>query len=254
MGHLIVKANSLIEAKYRLNLVEARLVLKLVSVIEQSDMDFKIYTFNVSELLHEFDMNTDNHKEIKNATYNLLKRAMKIKDPFAKRELQVAFLSSADYYEERGIVELCFDPKLKPYLLQLKANFTSYKFDNVKRFTRVYAIRFYELLKQYQKIGERKFNVNHLKEVLGISKDEYKQYSDLKKKVIVTAQEELQEKSDIRFDFREIKVGRKVNELFFSIKPNKVDYKTLDRKKVLKKQVRQLKRNDHKQQKAKTLF
>ncbi len=254
MSDLIVKANKLIEAKYKLNIVEARLILKLVSTIEKEDSDFKIYKFKVNELLNEFKMNKENYRDIKNSTYSLIKRAMKIKEHKSKRELQVGFLSSADYYDDKGILELCFDPKLKPYLLQLKESFTSYRLENVKRFNKVYAIRFYELMKQYQKIGTRRFSVSHLKDILGIGKDEYKQYSDFKKRVVLAAQEELLEKSDLRFEFKEIKKRKKVIELEFLILNNKIDYKSLDRKAELKKQAKKISKKEKQEKLDRPLF
>ncbi len=246
MGKLIVKSNKLIEAKYRLPLTEMRLVLKLASVIEREDEDFKDYTFQVGSLLNEFDIGNDNYNEIKKATSGLIERVLKIQEPDGL--LQISFLSSAKYIENKGTVKLCFDPKLKPYLMQLKENFTVYQFDNIKRLKRTYAIRFYELLKQYQTIGTRKFQLDELRDILGIGKEEYQRYNDFKRYAILPAQKELKAKTDISFEFKENKVKRKVTEIIFVIKSNKVDYKKLDRIKTLKKQAKSLARESPVQQ------
>ncbi len=243
MKDLIVKSNRLIEAHYRLNLTESRLVLKLISIIERDDQDFKSYKFKVYKLLEEFNMDRDDYNHIKEATKSLLKRVMVIKDFVTGDELQINFLSSA-LYKKEGTVELCFDPKLKPYLLQLKENFTSYRLEYVKRFKKVYAIRFYELLKQYQKIGRRRFRLSELRNFLVIPANEYKQYTDFKKRVILPAQEELREKSDIHFEYKEIRKSRRVEEIDFAIFANKIDYKTLDRRTELKKQAKKLRRKE----------
>ncbi len=239
MNDLVIKSNRLIEAQYKLNLTESRLILKLVSIIEKDDQDFKPYRFKVYRLLNEFNMDEDDYNHIKEATKSLLKRVMLIRDLETGDELQVSFLSSA-LYKKEGTVEICFDPKLKPYLLQLKENFTAYRLENVKRFKRVYAIRFYELLKQYQKIGKRKFRLFELRKILGISDNEYKQYTDFKKRVMLPAQEELNLKSDISFEFKETRRGKRVEEIEFAIHANKIDYKTLDRKITLRKQAKKL--------------
>jgi len=53
-----------------------------------------------------------------------------------------------------------------------------------------------------------------------IKDTEYKNYNDFKKKVILKAQKELLEKTDICFDFKEKKRARRVIGLFFFIKRN----------------------------------
>jgi hypothetical protein len=95
-----------------------------------------------------------------------------------------------------------------------------YDFKNVSNLPSPYYVRIYELLKQYEKIGERRFNVNELKEILGIQ-SEYKLYGHFKSKIIDKAQAKLAEHTDISFTYKEIKRGRAVEELVFHIKHNK---------------------------------
>lgn len=240
MSDLIVKSNNFIEAKYRLSLIEQRLVLKLASIIKKDDEDFKPYIFNVSDLLKEFNMHEKDYKYFKDTVLSLMKRVMKIRDFQEKTELYIAFLSSAKYYENEGTVKLCFDPELKPYMLQLKQNFTSYKFEDIRRLKSIYAIRFYELLIQYKTIKKRTFEYKHLRELLGIDKKEYPRYNNFKSRVILQAQKELQAKSNLYFTFKEIKKGRKVDKLEFTIITKNRDYEIMDRKNFLNKQARQL--------------
>jgi plasmid replication initiation protein len=54
-----------------------------------------------------------------------LEKVVEIQEP--GRLLQTHWVSSADYVDGTGMVNLTFDPLLKPYLLQLKGNFTSSK-------------------------------------------------------------------------------------------------------------------------------
>ena len=59
-----------------------------------------------------------------------------------------------------------------------------------------------------------------LRHFLNVSDDTYKLYADFKKKTIVVAQKELKEKTDICFEFEEIKIGRKIVEINFVILKN----------------------------------
>jgi hypothetical protein len=131
--------------------------------------------------------------------------------------LRISWLSSVEYFKGTGIIELCFDPKLKPYLLQLKKRFTTYRLKEVIQLKSSFSIRIYELLKQYVKIGERIFLLETLKASLGIGPTKYSLYGDFKKRVLLVAQSEVAEKTDISFEFKEIKEGRKVVKIKFII-------------------------------------
>lgn len=83
------------------------------------------------------------------------------------------------------------------------------------QFNSRYSCRIYELLKRFIKIGHRNLSIEELRNKLGIDCDKYKLYSDFKRKVILKAQKEINKKSDIQFDFQEVKKGRKVESLKF---------------------------------------
>ena len=215
---LIRKSNFLIEASYKLTLVEQRIVMILASMIRQEDDEFKKYQLNIKEFAGLLELkNKDEYSHVQTVTKKLLTRAFTIKQPGSL--LQIGWLSSAKYLDGQGVVELCFDPQLKPYLLQLKDRFTSYRLKNVIQLKSSFSIRIYELLKQYEKLGERTFFVDTLREYLGLEDSQYKLYGDFKRKIILVAQLELAEKTDLNFEFEEIKILRRVGKIRFIIKP-----------------------------------
>ena len=216
---LIVKSNTLIEASYRLTTQEQRIVLILASMVKPDDQDFHRYKIEVKEFNRLVGIeNEAGYTRTKETTKKLLERVLVIKNLTDKKELQIGWLASAEYYEGEGFVELEFSPKLKPYLLALKECFTQYQLKNVISLKRSYSIRIYEMLKQYEKIGERYFELDHLKYILGIQDGQYKLYGDFKRKIINPAVRELKNKTDIYFDFKEKKQARKVIGIYFFIK------------------------------------
>ena len=220
---LIVKSNNIIEAKYKLNVIEQKIILFLVSLIKKDEEIFKLWKINISELGNFLGIDKKNaYRELKKATYSMLDRKLRLKSK--NRELQLNWLASADYFDSEGFVELEISEKLKPFLLQLKKNFTKYNLKDVISLKSAYSIRIYELLKQYEKIGERYFELKDLKEKLGVN-NKYNLYKDFKRRVILPAQEELKTKTDIYFDFKEKKEVRKVVGMTFFIKKN-INYKT----------------------------
>ena len=140
----------------------------------------------------------------------LISRVLKFYNPETKTLLQAAWLSSAEYKHGQGTVSLCFDPKLKPLLLELKTHFTKYELEIIMQFKSQYSIRFFEFSKSYLglKKHEIQFTLKELWEILGLKKDEYKIFRDFKNYVLEPARTELLEKTGKSFTWKPIKQGR----------------------------------------------
>lgn len=200
--NLVVQHNKIIEARYRLSIGEQRLIKLLVSMIERDDEDFKKYQIRVVDLASLLDIKRkDFYAAVKLATKKLIGNVLTF--DIDGETFQASWLASAHYHKGNGVVDLQFAPLLKPFLLQLKQHFTSYELGNVIHLSHTHSIRVYELLKQYEKIGKRRFTIEQLKEVLMLDDGQYKLYKDFKKYVLITAQEELEEKTDIAFEMIE---------------------------------------------------
>jgi len=106
-------------------------------------------------------------------------------------------------------------------MLGLQEFYTSYKLVNILSLKSKYSIRLYEILKSnlYKKCIE--IEIEELKKMLYANEKSYNVYQNVKNKVIIQAQKELKNKTDISFDFTEIKTGRKVTSIKFYIKENK---------------------------------
>lgn len=223
--NLIVKSNNLIEANYRLSAGEQKILYKLITSIKKDDLDFKEYEFKVSEFLELLEINNPRkYKDVQKITYSLIGKRISIYNEELKKLTQVTWLAQAEYYEHQGMVKLAFAPALKPYLLQLKGNFTRFEVQNLMRLRSGYAMRLYELLYQYMTISNRTFKMEELRDKLGILEKEYKLYGDFKRKVILQAQKEINEKTDMYFEFEEIKgVRKKITGIKFLITHNTLD-------------------------------
>lgn len=213
---IVTQANELVESRYNLPLGEQRLVLTMISRIQPEDEDFKPYRIGVAEFAEFLGIAKDSaYAECKKITSKLLSRVLHIKEE--GRLLQIGWMSAAEYIDGSGMVNLSFDPQLKPYLLQLKSNFTSCKLTMLLSFKSQYTMRVYTLLKQYEKLKHREIELELLRDMLGIRKDQYNLYTDFKRNVLVSSQKELAKKSDLYFEFNEIKFGRRVGAIKFHI-------------------------------------
>lgn len=213
---IIVKSNHLIEAKYKLSMREQKIILYLISKIEKNDDDLKLYRISVKNFNEMMGLKgSPKYSEIREITTELLKKVLEVKQ--GKTIYSFHWLSLVAYNEQEGTIDMRFDPILKPYLLDLKRDFTKLNLKHILLLKSGNSIRIYELLKQYLNIRERTIKITDLKLFLGLDENGYQMYSDFKRKVIVPSMKEINEKTDISFDFKEIKEGRKVISLRFFI-------------------------------------
>lgn len=223
---LIKKSNDLVEARYRFDIWEMRVFSKMITMIETKDRDFKDYKIYLKEFIKDYALEGDknSYRHLREGAEKLMRKIVTIINktgdvPMKFQTPVVAGLRTTLFDEEGKFIEVSFHPEMKPYLMELKTRFLVYDVRNILRLPSTYSIRIYELLKQYEKIGERKFDVKELKEILGISR-EYKMYGHFKSRVIDKAQADLAEFTDIQFSYEEIKDGKAVEKLVFTIQPN----------------------------------
>ena len=214
--NLITKSNQLIEAAYKLNEIEQKIILTLISLVQPNDKEFQSYTFTIKDFIKLIGGNSNTrYKELEEITRNMLAKIYEIR--FEERLVQVQWLSQADYNYKKGTIELTLHKFLTPYLLELKKEFTSYHLKNVSKLKGHYSIRIYELLKQYERLQERTLTMEDLRHKLGATSI-YPAYGNFKQRVILPSQKQINKKSDITFEFQEIKQGRAVKEIKFFIK------------------------------------
>ncbi|MEL6255712.1 MAG: replication initiation protein [Bacteroidota bacterium] len=217
-GSLVVKGNQLINSRYTLSLAEMRIFLLILVQIGKNDQEFKRYRIRIRDYAEAIGSRSKSiHKELKNTVRNMLDRKLYIpKDKGGW--LQMNLIASGEYIPEDGILEIEITPKLRPYLLGLKDNFTTYDIKNVLSMQSFYSVRIYEMLKKEVYHGRGlDIRVEELREKLDIGQTQYKSYNLFKKRVILQAQKELLAKSDLSFEFDEIKEGRRVARIFFKI-------------------------------------
>ena len=225
---VVFKSNKLIEASYKLNLQEARIILLLASMIKRDDKDFNLVRIRVKDFVDFVGVKgKDIYKRVQKITDSLGDKSLIIKGENPKTgertRLKMQWLASSEYFHGNGYVELEFSQKLKPLLLQLRTRFTSYQLEYALKLRKSYSIRIYEIVRQWRVAKTRTFKIEELRELLGLDKGIYQQYNHFKERILKPAQKEISEKTDVSFDFTEIKKRRKVVKIRFDIKLKKID-------------------------------
>lgn len=211
----VTKSNALIEANYKLSTLEQKIILYLISQIHKDDDDFKMYRLPIQEFSEMLGYRgSPKYTELREITKNLMRKVLEIRE--GQKLKQLSWVSYVEYDERSGFVSLSFDPRLKPYLLQLKREFTTYRLKNVMELKSSYSIRMYELLKRWQYMKEVEIALDDLRMMVGAA-DKYHQYHNFKKRVLTPAKQEILEKTDIWFKYQEVRKKRKVMALRFYI-------------------------------------
>lgn len=211
----VVKANSLIEASYRLTLDEMRLLALTIGTMNPKS-DQQVFEFSVSEFVNQFpEVNADRaYTQIKSAIERISERWVKTEDE--RHVTKFRWVSSQTYFKKEGRFKIALTNEIMPYLTQLKGQFTQYQLNHISGFSSVHAIRLYELFTQYKRLGDRYISVEDLKKWLQLE-DKYDRYNNLNQRVLTPALSEINEKSDLFVEYEPIKKGRKVTGIEFSI-------------------------------------
>lgn len=220
---LVVQSNQLVESRYSLTVGEQRLVYAMISLISPDDVDFKPYVLKIQDLAFFLNIDLKNaYREADKITSRIMERVLHIPQKNGDL-LKVHWVSSA--LHKKGSVELQFNPKMKPYLLQLKERFTGSQLVIVNQFQSFYTIRIYNLLKQYRKIGYREIALVELRQILGIDDGKYSDFKQFRAWVLNQAKKEFETKmhggsfkSDLTFDLETIREGRKITRIKFIIR------------------------------------
>ena len=121
----------LIEAIYELTVIEQKTLMFLALQTNPEDNKSKKYQINLKEFAKLLQLkNQNDYSQIQESVTKLLTRVFTIETP--EVTVQIKWLSSVKYFIKQEILEVTFDPELRPFFLQLKEYFINYKFKNAK--------------------------------------------------------------------------------------------------------------------------
>ena len=219
---IVVKANELIQqSRFSLSVQQQKIVLYLISQIQAWDDDFKLYEFNIIDFCKMCGIDYDNGKNYAN-----LKDAVKIiadKSLWVTlengRETLLRWIEKPYIDKNNGTIQIRLDKDMKPFLLQLKKNFTRYELFWTLSFKSKYTIRLYELIKSVHykenEIYIKEFDLKELKRMMGA--EHYKTYQHFKERALLPAIAEINGYSDKNIEYDIIKRGRAISGIRFTI-------------------------------------
>ena len=220
--NIFVQANHFIQARYKepLSYWESVIFAKMCSLINPMDTDFQDYRVYIKDLIHVLDVTKTGrvYEDFIEAANRLRSREIVIKFPDENGKEMildtalitgVARLNAPDSKDDI-FVDLNIHPRLVPFLLELRTDFTQLDLRDYKHLHSGSTIRLYQILKSFWGRGNTspEIDIEQLKGMLGVA-GKYALYTNFKARVLEDARRRLLKGMRLAFSYEEKKeVGR----------------------------------------------
>ncbi|MBF8008681.1 replication initiation protein [Pseudomonas brenneri] len=217
----VTQSNRLVEASHTLTLNEKRLILAAASLIDPRKPLPKdgYLTIRADAFANVFGINVNNaYEALDDAANRLFERDIR---RYSKGKIveRMRWVFHVKYKEGQGCVELGFSPTVLPHLTMLNKEFTSYQLKQIGSLSSFYAIRLYELMSQFLKLGQRECTLDQLRQMFDLG-EKYQSVKDMRRWVLEPALKELNAGTDLVVQVEPRRQGRKIVGFSFTITKN----------------------------------
>ena len=223
-GNLVVKTNQLNLALQNLSLPEIRIIqLAIVDAREtntglSTDKPLRIDALRYAEMFETTRQN--GYKRMKDAEENLFNRRFSYIDERGKL-IKSRWIQQVTYLDDEGAIELVFTLAVVNGISRIDGAedfFTSYLLEQTASMDSIYSVRLYELLVQWVTAKNTPlFELDKFRNQLGVEDHEYKRMGNFKLRVLDLAVKEINEKSDIKVSYSQVKKGRTITGFKFKV-------------------------------------
>lgn len=223
----VTKSNELVNAVYRLTLVEAQLLHFCIawSREHQAGLDAnKPLRLRVSDFAERFGLSSSHaYQQAKDALEGLYKRDVTLyatdADSGLEEVIRTRWLTRYSYIDGAGVMSVIFSIDVMKHITRLEKAFTSYSLNEIAHFSSIYAVRLYELLMQFKDKGWRTISIDDLRAAFGVAPTQYKLVAQFKRNTVDVAVAQINELSEWKVSYQNHKHGVKITGLTFNIKP-----------------------------------
>lgn len=209
VGEMMYKQhNAITSGRYDFTACQLDIVFMVLASLKEGETNYKIHTSDI-ELITGRKWNIS---QLSNSTEQLLTRMFEIETE--DRYRQFVLFQYFDYLKGTRTIEVKLSEVALPYFFELKNNFTHFQLKSVLGCTSSYAKRLYMLACQWRTVGRfpKPIPIIDLKKMLGlVDKKGVEQYTEItgfKTKVLDIAKKQINENTDMHFDYQLYKKGR----------------------------------------------
>mgnify|MGYP001071968368 FL=1 len=215
----IRKSENLVQAKFRLPLIEQRILAVCFSTINPTKNKIdNPRRFSVKEYCNLAGVETKNmQRALRDAVESLKNRTLSKYDTDLKRERIYGWLTHVDAWDD-GNFDLYIHSELEQDLLA-KKKYTEYVLKTCFNFRSKYSFRLYELASHWEYEKVKQISIESLREMLGLEEREYSVYAEFKRKVLNTSIKEINKHTEYFISIlNEFRKNRKVTVIEIEIK------------------------------------
>ena len=225
----VTQANPLALSRQEMGLLTKRLLVLALSDITRDDHDLEPIRITAWEYAQIFNIRGKSiYSRIEESARELLEQTVQVKEPNGDWVMfqwvsEARYDSGRDSRDKLACIELKIHDKLKPYLLQLRRDFSIIPTEQLLSFDSFNSMRLFEVLYTTSYGGEKRhlhFDVDDLKRRLGLD-GKYERFKDFTY-VLDKAQQEFARYTCLTFEYQGIKVGRKYQQVEILIRKNDV--------------------------------
>ncbi len=212
----VKQSNNLTIARYKLTLLENRILFALCSQIKKNDDSFDRIRMSVADLADFCGIEgKSKYAKIRTISNNLMRKIVTI-PTVDGGEYTTHWLQARRYYPSDCTIEFRLDDDLRGELLQLRAAYVNVPASMLISFKRAYSARLYLILKRMMDSGtyDFEYNLDFFRDKFELGKT-YEKFSNLKDGVLDPCLTELNEKSNISIEWEYIKVKRSFKKIHF---------------------------------------
>lgn len=215
--------NELVNSRYRLGVVEQRMIIALASHINKHGDDFDQCMIDANDLAKFMGLDAKSaYGQLKRTADALVKCIVSFewyKTPKSKQKswIKANWFDYICYDAETVTIVFKFGSLVKPLLLEVVEAYVRAEAKPLMKFRRSASYRFYNFAVEWQKLREKTISIDDLKHMLMLD-DEYPLYGGLNQKVIAPAIKEINKLTDYEISYMPKKTGRKITDIVFKIK------------------------------------
>lgn len=211
--------NAITAARYDYSACQLDLLFCLLSQLKKEDSPDIPYRINIGDV-ERMTGRQWNYQQLQEATADMGSRMFEVESE--KTYKQLWMFQKVEYIKGQGCLEIVLSKFIRPYLFELKDNFTSYQLHSALKLSSKYAKRIYQLASQWKDIGETKaYTIDELKLMLklkdphGKQPEQFEKFSQFKARVLDIAMRQINEHTDIKINYNLIKQGRSFHSIRF---------------------------------------
>jgi plasmid replication initiation protein len=191
-----------------------RILSLTMAHIKTTDFDFRALDIPVSELgITGKKLSGKDYRDVKTALTELIRSYYNIENP-KEQYFEVCAVFNRLIYK-KGVITAEFNNAMKPHLLRLTRDFTTYEFSEFRKLGTMYSQKLFRFLKSWRNVPEVVIPLDQLHKCLGTTKSLTTRYINFKQRVLEPVHAEITGQTNFWYEWYPVKTKNKVTAVRF---------------------------------------